>query len=327
MGGIFLKKKILILILLALLLLSSCTKPSKFTEPAKKPAVSPPPIPSKISMGEKKEPVLKVYVKQTGKIESMPIEKYITATVAGEIKNDWPMEALKAQAILARSYVLNFVSTKTSKYPGADISTDFEEAQAWNPANINSRIKKAVDETRGEVAVYNSKYIDAWFHSHAAGQTAMAKEGLNYKKPEPPYIKSVKSNDSPDAPADIKHWTVSFTKQEIAEALQKMGLNIKDFKNVTIGTKGASGRTINLNFDKTPVNAPDFRIAIGSERLKSTMLDSVNYDGNKLTIKGRGFGHGVGMSQWGAYQMAKQGMKAKDIIMYYFKDLNIVKIW
>ncbi|WP_172856632.1 SpoIID/LytB domain-containing protein [Thermoanaerobacterium sp. RBIITD] len=311
----------------AIFALTSCTTPSKKPLQKRKPQVLLPAIPAKISRGNKKEPVLKVYISQTGKIETMPLEQYVMGTVAGEIKNDWPIEALKAQAILARSYVLNFVDTKKSKYDGADISTDFEEAQAWNPANINLRIRKAVNDTRGTVAIFNGKYIDAWFHSDAAGRTAMAKEGLNYKKPEPPYIESVKSNDSKDAPANIKNWTATFTKQDVLNALNKMGVNIKDFSSVTIGTKGGSGRTVNLNFDKTPVNAPDFRIAIGSEKMKSTMLDSVKYDGSNLLIKGRGFGHGVGMSQWGAYQMAKQGSKAKDIIMHYFKNLNIVKLW
>lgn len=321
------KLKFVILLLAMIAIMSSCTLPAKKPAPVRKPKAELPVIPAKISKGVNKEPVLNVYVKQTGKIEQMPLEKYVEGTVAGEIKNDWPIEAIKAQAILARSYVLNFVSTKKSKYPNADISTDFEEAQAWNPSNINSRIKKAVSETRGLVAVYNNNYIDAWFHSNAAGRTALAKEGLNYKKPEPPYIISVKSDDSPDAPADIKHWSVSFTKQEVLDALKKMGLSITDFKSVKIGTKGGSGRTINLNFDKTPVNAPDFRVAIGSDKMKSTMLDSVSFDGNRLTIKGRGFGHGVGMSQWGAYQMAKNGNNAKDIIMHYFKGLKIVKMW
>lgn len=321
------KLKFVIFLLFMIAITSSCTHPAKKPAPIRKPKTQLPAIPAKISKGVNKEPVLNVYIKQTGKVEKMPLEKYVEGTVAGEIKNDWPMEAIKAQAILARSYVLNFVSTKKSKYPNADISTDFEEAQAWNPSNVNSRIKKAVSETRGLVAVYNNNYIDAWFHSNAAGRTALAKEGLNYKKPEPPYIISVKSDDSPDAPADIKHWSVSFTKQEVLDALKKMGLNITDFKNVKIGTKGGSGRTINLNFDNTPVNAPDFRTAIGSERMKSTMLDSVSYDGNRMTIKGRGFGHGVGMSQWGAYQMAKNGSSAKAIIMHYFKGLRIVKMW
>lgn len=307
--------------------ITSCKGPAKKPEPVRKPKMDLPQVPSKISKGENKEPVLKVYVVQKGRIEEMPLEKYVEGTVAGEIKNDWPIEAIKAQAILARTYVLNFVKTKKSKYKGADISTDFEEAQAWNPANVNERIKKAVEETRGVVAVYNGDFINAWFHSHSAGRTALAKEGLNYKKGEPPYIVSVQSKESDKAPHNVKSWSASFTKGEVLSALKKMGVNIGDFKEVKIGKRGPSGRVVTLLFDKTPVNAPDFRMAIGSERLKSTVIDEVRYDGSRVFFKGRGFGHGVGMSQWGAYQMAEEGKKAKDILNYYFKGINIVKIW
>jgi Stage II sporulation protein. len=125
-----------------MIIATSCAAPSKKPVPNTKPQVSLPRIPAKISRGVSKEPMLKVYVSQTGKVETMPLEQYVMGTVAGEIKNDWPIEALKAQAILARSYVLNFVETRKSKYDDADISTDFEEAQAWNPENINSNIKK-----------------------------------------------------------------------------------------------------------------------------------------------------------------------------------------
>lgn len=321
------KFKILTLIFAMLFILTACSTPSKKPSPIRKPRINTPTIPSQISTGKDKEPIIKVYIVQKDKIEKMPLEKYIEGTVAGEIKNDWPMEALKAQAILARTYVLNFVKTKKSKYSGADISTDFEEAQAWNPSNINSRIKKAVEDTRGVVVTYDGEYINAWFHSDAAGKTALAKEGLNYKKEEPQYIISVDSPDSKKAPENIKNWTVSFTKQEVVEGLKKMGKNINDFKTIKIGTKGISGRTINFLFDKTSINAPDFRMAIGSERLKSTMIDNISFDGEKLVIRGRGFGHGVGMSQWGAYEMAENGSKAKDIINHYFKEVNIVKIW
>ncbi|MGB9781018.1 SpoIID/LytB domain-containing protein [Caldanaerobacter sp.] len=322
-------RKILVFFFVASLIfsLTACKKPVKKPEPIRKPKMEMPKIPAKISRGENKEPILKVYVVQKGRIEEMPLEKYVEGTVAGEIKNDWPIEAIKAQAILARTYVLNFVKTKKSKYKGADISTDFEEAQAWNPVNVNERIKKAVEETRGVVLVYNGDFINAWFHSHSGGQTALSKEGLNYKKSEPPYIVSVKSKESARAPRDIKNWEVSFTKGEVLNALKKMGLGMNDFKEVKIAKRGPSGRVVTLMFDKTHVNAPDFRMAIGSERLKSTFIEEVSFDGNRVFFKGKGFGHGVGMSQWGAYQMAEEGKKAKDILNYYFKGVEIVKIW
>ncbi len=317
-----LKRAVLFIISAMLVLSAGCTAAEKRPRQAAKPS-----IPESISRGKDKEPALKVYIQQTGKVEEMPLEDYVAGTVAGEIKNDWPAEALKAQAILARTYVLDFVNTKKSKYQGADISTDFEEAQAWNEANVNDRIKKAVKDTRGQAVVYDGKYIKAWFFSHAGGMTATAKEGLNYKEANPPYIQAVKSPDSTKAKPDDREWTVKFSKQEVLAALDKMSAGVKDFGSVKIAAKGPSGRATTLSFDGVPVNAPDFRIAIGSEKMKSTLLENLNFDGSTLTMKGKGFGHGVGMSQWGAYGLAQQGKSAAEIIKYYFKGVNIVKLW
>ena len=134
----------------------------------------------------------------------MKFEEYIKSVVGGEIKNDWPPEAIEAQAIIARTFVLNFIHEKGhSKYGDAHVSTDIEEAQAWNPEAVNERITKAVENTRGQVMVYEGRFAQGWFHSNAAGKTATAKEGLNYKKGNPPYIKVVKSpDDSSEIPKE-----------------------------------------------------------------------------------------------------------------------------
>ena len=181
-------------------------------------------IPESISRGQGKEPVLKVYVKESGEVKELPFEEYLQGVVAGEMKNDWPEEALAAQAILARTFVMEFVSEKGgSKYEGAHVSTDIEEAQAWNQQAVNDRVKKAVERTRGEVAIHNNNYIKAWFHAHAGGRTATAKEGLAFEEDEPPYIKVVKSPDSPEAPEEDSNWSVSFSTQEVVQALSEMG--------------------------------------------------------------------------------------------------------
>lgn len=318
--------RIVVLILLPLLLIS-CTA-------IRRPAENPPPqivklkIPESISRGEGKEPVLKVYIKETGKIKELPFEDYVAGVVAGEMKNDWPEEALAAQAILARTFVMEFITEKGgSKYKGAHVSTDIEEAQAWNREAVNDRVKRAVESTRGEVATYNNKYIKAWFHAHAGGRTASAKEGLAFREEEPPYIKITRSPDSPEAPPEDSNWTVTFTKQEVLRALEQSGKKVGDFSTARIAKKGPSGRATVLSFDNTTVSAPEFRIAIGSTKMKSTYLTDIKIEGNRVIIKGKGYGHGVGMSQWGAYTLAKQGKRAEEIIEYFFKGIKIVKIW
>ncbi len=293
-------------------------------QPAKKPA-----IPEALGSPNGQEPRLKVYIKEEGRVQEMPFEEYVAGVVGGEIKNDWPMEAIKAQAIIARTFVLKFIKDKgQSKYANAHISTDIEEAQAWNMEAVNDRIRKAVNETRGQVIVYDGDYVNAWFHSNAGGKTATAVEGLAYKEGNPPYIQTVDSpDDSSLIPPDERNWVAEFSKQEVIRAVQQTGKQIDDFSSIKIGKRGPSGRAMEIMLDSIPVSAPDLRIALGSTRMKSTLLDEVRLEGDRVIFKGRGYGHGVGMSQWGAYNMAKQGKKAEDIIKYYFKGVQIIKLW
>lgn len=320
------KKRIVLAIILVLFVIytGGCAKKPG---PSKKSAA--PKIPDKISRGTGKEPVLSVYDVQSKSVKEMKLEDYVAGVVAGEMENYWPVEALAAQAILARTYVLEFISDKGgSKYGNADISTDFEEAQAWNPENINDRVIKAVNMTRGEVATYKGNYIKAWFHSHAGGLTATAKEGLNFKEAEPPYIKVTKSPDSDVGPVGKRTWSASFTKDEVSSAIRdKLGLETGPIDSVSVAKRGPSGRATYLKIGNATVSAPELRIALGSMDMRSTLLTSFKVEGDNVFMAGKGFGHGVGLSQWGANVMAKQGKKPEEIIKYYFKDINIVNLW
>lgn len=284
-------------------------------------------LPEKLRMGENGEPVLKVYVQSKKKLEEMPLEAYLEGVLAGEMKNDWPVEALKAQAILARTFVLKFLEEKTSKYPGADISTDIEEAQAYDETGINDRIREAVSATEGMVLSAQGTLPFAWFHAHSGGITAMAKEGLEYEKAEPPYIHSVKGRESSKAPEDAAHWTATFSAAEIMKAASRLGASGTTLSDITIGERGESGRATTLIINGASVPAASFRIALGSTEMKSTLLQELKLSGNSVTMEGKGYGHGVGMSQWGAYGMAEQGEKAEAIVGYYFKDVQVVKAW
>jgi stage II sporulation protein D len=318
--------RMVILILLSVFIASCAADRTPEQRPS--PGTKPLKIPESISRGEGKEPVLKVYVNETGEIKELPFEEYLEGVVAGEMKNDWPEEALAAQAILARTFVMEFVTEKGgSKYEGAHVSTDIEEAQAWNQEAVNERVKKAVERTKGEVAIHDNNYIKAWFHAHAGGRTASAKEGLAFDEDEPPYIKVTKSPDSSKAPKEDSDWTVTFSRQEVEQALNEMGKEKAGFGTVEIAQKGPSGRATAISFDGTEVSAPEFRIAVGSTKMKSTLIDSIGIEGEKLKIEGRGYGHGVGMSQWGAFALAEEGKKAEEIVEYYFKGIEIVKAW
>ena len=322
------KKRWIALVLILVLAMSMTAGCSRLRgRPARKPAL--PKIPDKINRRAGVEPRLTVYDIQTKTTKEMNLEDYVAGVVAGEMENYWPVEALAAQAILARTYVLEFIEDKGgSKYGNADISTDFEEAQAWNPGNINENIKKAVSMTRGKVATYQGKYIKAWFHSHAGGITATAREGLNFKEAEPPYVQVVKSPDTNVGPPGKRSWSATFTKSELASMIKsKIGQDTGSIDSVSIAARGPSGRATQIKIGNATVSAPDLRIALGSMKMRSTLLTSLRVEGDKVFMAGKGFGHGVGLSQWGANVMAKQGKSPEDIIRYYFKNVDVVKLW
>lgn len=286
-----------------------------------------PRLPEKLSIGKNGVPVLTVHDVSKDKNEDMDIESYVMGVVAGEMKNDWPMEALKAQAILARTFVLKFCEDKTSKYSGADISTDVAEAQAYAPQSINARVRQAVDETRGMALSWQGGFPNAWFHAHSGGMTELPSVALEYKGGDPDYLKPTISEESEKAPASAKAWAATFTLEQVAKACADAGTRVDGVKTVELGEKGESGRAKAILVNGQAVSAPSFRIQIGANRLKSTLIDSVKVEGNQVTFRGRGFGHGVGLSQWGAYQMAEEGRTVPQILQKYFPSVGIVELW
>ncbi|MBE5779652.1 MAG: SpoIID/LytB domain-containing protein [Clostridiales bacterium] len=289
----------------------------------------------RLKTGEDGVPLLRVYV--DGDIQNMDIESYVEGVLAGEMKNDWPLEALKAQAILARTFVLKFVQEKESKYEGADISTDIEEAQAYDAAGINERIRQAVQETRGQVLVWEGDLPYTWFHAHSGGKTTLAVPGLGWDQEEPGYTASVegmepeKADNSKDNEELLKaaKWEASFTPEAFVKACADQGklITLGADSNLAIGQTGDGGRTVTLTVDGEEVNASELRIALGSTEMRSTLLDEFEMRDGKVYMSGRGYGHGVGMSQWGAYGMAQQGRTAVEIVTHYFADTELAKIW
>ncbi len=330
--------RVCLLCLMSVCLLSACaTTPGAQAEPAATPKTSAPggmqsaakpPMPSKLTKTNAEGvPVLQVYVVADKAAKEMDLETYLQGVVAGEMKNDWPMEALRAQAILARTFVLKFTTEKESKYKGADVSTDIEEAQAYAAGEINDRVKQAVNSTRGLVLASSGEFPYTWFHAHSGGKTALAKEGLAYEKEEPPYTESVPGQESADAPADAKAWEASFTEAEFLAACKKAGGSPASAKDISIKTKGESGRAVTLAVGGQEISAPELRIALGSQQMRSTLLTSIKYQDGKIVMSGKGYGHGVGMPQWGAYGLAQGGMKGEEIVMQYFKDVQVVSMW
>jgi stage II sporulation protein D len=334
------KFKLIAVLLALLLLVSGCRRqPIQTPQPStsQNAAVSPsasssaqvPKLPDKFANQSPDQMKLKVYDIKTKKISEMGVEEYLYGVLAGEMRQDWPAEALKAQAIIARTFLMQFLTeNKASKSsPDADISTDPEESQAYDASGINDNIKKAVDDTKGKVIASNGQFIHAWFHSASGGKTADAVEGLDYKEGNPPYIVSVDSDES-QVPKEFTDWQNTFTSDEIAAAAKKIDVDVgAKVTDVKLGKTGPSGRATTIVINGKDVPAPEFRVAMDPVKFRSTLITELKFDGTKLTVTGKGFGHGVGMPQWGAYQMATGGKKAEDIINYYFKGIAIVNLW
>lgn len=315
-----------ILIGVLILLLVSCQTLRRPDVQSKKNA---PAIPKAIAQGERKEPVLKVYFKEDQKVKSMPVEEYIAGVVAAEMDPNWPVEALAAQAILARTFTLEKIAREGGvPNRGAHASTDIEEFQAYDASRVNDKVRQVVKATRGQIAAYQGNYIRAWFHANSGGKTATAAEGLSFHKEPTPYVVSVDDAISQQAAVEKdSSWSLTVNKSDVIKALQKIGKKVDSFNKVEIAEKGDSGRATKLRIGSVTVSAPEFRLAIGSTELKSALIDSITVSGNKVTFKGKGYGHGVGMSQWGAKGRADQGAKAEEIIKAYFRDVNIVSVW
>ncbi len=290
----------------------------------------------KLKTGKNGELLLRVYVVEDQQVEERELENYVEGVLAGEMKNDWPLEVLKAQAILARTFVLKFVQEKESQYPGADISTDIEEAQAYDASAVNERIQQAVEETRGLVLSCEGELPYAWFHAHSGGMTEYARAGLGWEKDEPAYTQPSRGTE-PEQLSDAKEnqqlqaaaeWKADFTFAEWTAACQKQGVQVEPHagSQLQISQRGESGRAVTLEIDGQSVNAADLRLALGSTKMRSTLLTSLKIENGKVHMAGKGYGHGVGMSQWGAYGMAQEGKSAEQIIKHYFQKVEIAQI-
>lgn len=281
-----------------------------------------------------KPPEITVFIKETGKIKKMDIEEYLLGVVAGEMKPGWPLNAYAAQAIIARTFTMEFLARGgTRQLHNTDISTDEKEAQAYNSANITPTIRRAVKMTKGLVMTYKNRYVKGWYSASCGGRTAYAKEGLAYKGPEPPYISSVKCPEEKRIPDDELYWRTPLSSFEINEALKKLNKpDLGRIKSMEIVKRSKSQRATRIKFmgDKgsAEVNGADFRINVGPEKLRSIWIsDEIKNEAGKITVKGRGFGHGVGLCQWGAYALAKQNKSPQAIVKHYYPKAEVSKIW
>lgn len=273
----------------------------------------------------KTEPTITVWVAERHEVISIKLEKYLEGVIAKEMVPDWPLEALAAQAIASRTLTIAAIENGTIRnLHNTDVSTAKEELQAYAPEKINDKVRAAVHETRGQVLLYGDSLIHA-IYSSCNGQMAATKEESFPKEiAEPtPYFQVVADTCFEYAPLKEQAWTVKIPGREVATAIGYSG----DPRDISILEKGPSGRILWIGAGTTKIYGSDFRRAVGFDRLRSTLVTDMNYDGKDFTFHGQGWGNGVGLCQWGAYTYATQGMKAGDILARYYIGATIKKIW
>ena len=250
-------------------------------------------------------------------INFLPLEDYLKGVLPWEISPKWPMEAIKAQAVAARTYALYHILQKNEYDLESTILS-----QVYKGADIEKpRTNKAVELTRGEVIAYNGLPILAYFHSCNGGYREIPENvwGISL-----PYFKQ---GIDPWCLKNPQKWHAILTLGEITRKLKKAYPFISHVKGLRLVKKNLTVRYVILNTSsgKIRIKVNDFRLIVGPSLIKSAIF-SISRHRNKIIFKGRGYGHGVGLSQWGAYYMAKAGKNYHEILSFYYPGTKIVKI-
>lgn len=263
-------------------------------------------------------------------VEEIPLEEYICNVVSGEMPVDYEEEALKAQAIVARTYTMYKMNHK--KHDNADICDSSSCCQAWiskedrlnrweedkRESNWN-KIQKCVNDTKGKIITYNNEPINAFFHANSGGSTEIPKEvwgGNDF-----PYLQVVQTAGE----EGYKQYKseVSYTFSELIDKLKEKYSDIQiDFnndENIKILEYTESGRIKTVKFGNHELSGVEARTLFG---LKSANFEISKSDG-KIFFNVKGYGHGVGMSQTGADSMAKEGKTAEEIIKHFYSNVEI----
>lgn len=275
-----------------------------------------------VQQTEENDVEILVFNHKTKKISKEKMEEYLVGVVSTEMPALYEKEALKAQAVAARSYILSKIGTKNPDHEGAEVCTnsahckayvsDDELKERWGEKydEYLKKIKDAVSQTKGEYIAYDGETAVACFYAVSGGRTESSKDVWGGEKP---YLQSV------DSPWDLEYdgliEKVKIDKEKVkstlgVQTLQRGGITRTSggsVKTVAIGEKVFSGTEIRQLFG---LNSANFEIEEEEE---------------KIIFVTKGKGHGVGMSQFGANQMAKQGKDYKEILTYYYQGVEIKK--
>lgn len=255
-------------------------------------------------------------------VNELPLEDYLVGLINCEISSAWPIEAIKAQAVIARTYALNRKeSRKNALYHLESSVID----QVYDGCLIeDSRARRGVMETAGEVLIYNGAIIQAFYHSSCGGKTESSE---NVWGASLPYLKGVDCQYC--LTAKNSAWEQKLALKDIEDKLKNAGFSVSGVKNVRAGIRNNRGRLKSILIDsargETEVAGDQFRKAIGYGVIKSTNF-TVKVSNGEASFSGLGNGHGVGLCQWGSKQRALDGFNYAEILSYYYPGTELKKL-
>lgn len=271
-------------------------------------------------------------VKNGDAVEIMALDVYLQGVVRGEMPASFELEALKAQAAAERTYIYyQLAAGRKEAHPNADVCTDPSCCNAWLSEEAarekwggdfdgwESRIEEAVAATDGQVALYDGQPILAVFHSSSAGKTAGAGDVWSG---DMPYLRSV---DSPEGEETVPNYysaaefTAAEAKALLAQAHPELTFSGGPDKWFGAVEKDESGRVGTVEVCGAPLRGVEVR-RIFSLRSACFTIDAA---ADRVTFRVTGYGHGVGMSQYGANELARQGRTWQEILLWYYADITI----
>lgn len=321
---------IVVIILLPLLIVKGCGSSPTPVPPKKQPANIVKPLKHTIS----------VYNATAKKTETMDLEEYIKGVVAAEMPADFSLEALKAQAVAARTFAYGRLSgayaSKAGVHDGIDICTDSTHCQAWIDkasamkkwgiifASRNwNRISKAVDDTSGLIVVYQGSVANTLFHASSAGRTENVEDV--WSGGSVPYLRSVPSEGDAASKGYITSVCLKIDDmiKKLEDAYPDQKFDKASIKNMEILEHTQGGRVKRVKIGHITLKGTEFRTLFN---LRSAAFTFEPDDDNGIRITTTGFGHGVGMSQWGADSLAKKGGTFREILLHYYTGVDIISI-
>jgi stage II sporulation protein D len=256
-------------------------------------------------------------------INHIDLDDYLYGVLYHEVSHRWPMEVLKAQAITARTFAL--YQARQGRLQPYDLRNDIYSQVYGGRTSEKWSTTRAVNLTRGKVLAYNNELLPAYYHATCAGYTEDASNLWSVDLTPLKGVPCLFCGKSPHY-----KWTKVIPLWKLSGKLNENGYKVGKIASVTILSRNKSGRVdkIEIKDDQgtaVVLSGKDFRQMIGPNELRSAKFDAAIKWGD-LVLDGSGWGHGVGMCQWGAFEMARRGKKCEDILQYYYPGTEIVTI-